>query len=58
MTASGADKLTLIKPTVIYTSRHWLWRKYMTFGVGEGQCVIDRLPGGGPAAAISGKQYL
>jgi Secretion system C-terminal sorting domain len=26
----------------------------MTFGVGEGQCVIDRLPGGGPSATISG----
>jgi hypothetical protein len=26
----------------------------MTFGVGQGQCVIDRLPGGGPSVAISG----
>jgi Secretion system C-terminal sorting domain len=26
----------------------------MTFGIGEGQCVIDRLPGGGPSVAITG----
>jgi hypothetical protein len=26
----------------------------MTFGVGRGQCEIDRLPGGGPPAAITG----
>jgi hypothetical protein len=26
----------------------------MTFGVGQGQCVIDRLPGGGPSVPITG----
>jgi len=48
------NKLTLINqllstPLVIGCNNNT-----MTFGVGEGQCVIDRLPGGGPSAVITG----
>jgi len=51
---TGADKLTLINqllstPLIIGCNGNT-----MTFGVGEGQCVIDRLPGGGPSVAITG----
>jgi hypothetical protein len=51
---TGADKLTLINQLLSTPLVIGCGGNTMTFGIGQGQCVIDRLPGGGPSVAITG----